>query len=85
MYATRYRHVTNVLLHYCLNYTYVHLQVLFTASDLKILILDSQECKKVNIMHSQVEYTRDLCQSLVLGSGHLGLSLSDWNVPLGTT
>jgi len=56
---------------------YAHLQVKFTASDLKILILDSKECEKVNIMHSQVEYTRELCESLlILGSVHFGLSLS---------
>jgi len=86
MYAIHYRHVTNVLLHYSLDYMYVHLQVLFTANALKILILDSRECEKVNIMQSQVEYTRELCQSLaILGSGHLGLSLSCWKVPVGTT
>lgn len=82
-------HVTDMsqmLLHYCLGYMYVHLQVLFTASDLKILILDSKECEKVNITDRQAKYTRDLCQSLViLGSGHLGLSLSSWKISLGTT
>ena len=31
---------------------YVHLKVLFTASDLKILILDSKEGEKVSIMYS---------------------------------
>lgn len=64
---------------------YVHLQVLFTASDLKILILDSKEGEKVNIMYSWVEYIIELCQSLlILGSGHFAISLSYWKVPLGT-
>jgi hypothetical protein len=71
---------------YCLDYMYVHLQVMFTDSDFKILILDSKECEKVNIMYSLVEYTRELCQSLlILGSEHSDLSLSCQKVPLGTT
>jgi hypothetical protein len=66
-------------------YVYVYLQVKFTASDLKILILDPKEREKLNIVHSQVEYTRELCQSLLkLGSVHFGLSLRCRKVPLGT-